>query len=305
MKLSIVSTLYYSASDIYEFCDRLTKSIPSDFSEHEIILVNDGSPDNSQEIALKAKLNYPEIKIIELSRNFGHHKAIMTGLEYANGDFIFLIDSDLEEPPELLTVFWGKLQSNMEYDVVFGVQNKRKGGWYERITGKVFYSLFNFFSDHGKIEKNFLTIRLMKRKFIDELVKIKDQEFYFAPANSFTGFKKLPVVINKLSSSKTTYKFSKKFDMLLNSILSNSSKPLSIIFYTGILITLFSIFLGLYYLRLYLMMDIGIDGWTTIILLNTFFGGIIILFLGIIALYISKIFNETKKRPFTIIKKIY
>lgn len=305
MKLSIVSTLYYSSKYIKEFCERVIKSIPAEFNEFEIILVDDGSPDDSLSKAIELKKSIPEIKILELSRNFGHHKALMTGLKEAVGDFVFLIDSDLEEPPELLSKFWSELSTSKDCDVVFGVQDKRKGGWYERNSGKLFYSLFNLLSDQGEIDKNFLTIRLMTKRFVSELVKIEDQEFYFAPANSFTGFKKKSIVVVKSSSSKSTYTFSIKFHMLLNSILSNSSKPLYFIFYSGILVTLFSICFSIYYLSLFLMEGVQVDGWTTIILLNTFFGGVIIFFLGIIAIYVSKIFNETRRRPFSIIRRIY
>ena len=113
MKLSIVSTLYYSSLYIEEFCTRIVKSVPTEFDDFEIILVDDGSPDNSLSVSLKLQNKIKELKIVELSRNFGHHKAIMTGLQEAEGDFIFMIDIDLEEKPELLNLFWNELNDFM------------------------------------------------------------------------------------------------------------------------------------------------------------------------------------------------
>ncbi|MGH9548808.1 MAG: glycosyltransferase family 2 protein, partial [Terriglobales bacterium] len=126
MDLSIVTTLYASAPYLEEFYARtcvVAERVTSDF---EIILVNDGSPDNSLEIALSLYRKDARVRIVDLSRNFGHHKAMMTGLAHARGDMVFLLDSDLEEEPELLNTFYEKLQQTGA-DVVFGVQQKRKG----------------------------------------------------------------------------------------------------------------------------------------------------------------------------------
>ena len=144
MKLSIVSTLFKSSPYIEEFHARVNKVARELVgNDYEIIFVNDGSPDNSLDLALQLKKRDQEhIIIIDLSRNFGHHKAMMTGLMQATGELTFLIDSDLEEDPELLLVFAKKMKYQ-DYDVVYGVQRSRKGGWVERTTGKYFYRIFN------------------------------------------------------------------------------------------------------------------------------------------------------------------
>ena len=138
MKLSFLTTLYYSSGYIEEFYSRCIASAKKINAPYEFIIVNDGSPDDAlDKVLILAKMD-PSIVVVDLSRNFGHHKAIMTGLQYCTGDYVFLIDCDLEEDPELLEMFWNKIQEDQSLDVVYGVQIKRKGGWMERFGGWLF-----------------------------------------------------------------------------------------------------------------------------------------------------------------------
>ncbi|MBI5664356.1 MAG: glycosyltransferase family 2 protein, partial [Nitrospirae bacterium] len=143
MKLSIVTTLYYSEPYIAEFYERISTAAQRITDDYELILVNDGSPDESLSAALALYEKDKRVIVIDFAKNFGHHKAIMTGLSYAQGDYVFLIDSDLEEQPENLDLFWNELHAAPNIDVVYGTQYKRKGGWFEKITGNIFYKLFN------------------------------------------------------------------------------------------------------------------------------------------------------------------
>lgn len=307
MKLSIVSTLYYSSQYIEEFYSRIKNEADRITKSYEIIFVDDGSPDNSLEIAVALSKKDKMVKVVELSRNFGHHKAIVTGLEQAKGEYIFLIDSDLEEKPELLGRFWKEfsMTENEDIDVLYGVQQKRKGKWLERYSGVWFYFLFNWLSDRAKIETNFLTVRLMKSNYLKEFLKYRDQEYYFAPSSSLAGFNQKTIEVKKGSHSPTTYNFFTKYNMLINAIFSYSNKPLYFIFYFGIIVTLIAFSFGVSVLIRRLLFNNIISGWSSLILSISFFSGIIIMFLGIIAIYISKIFRESRKSPFSIIKKIH
>lgn len=142
MKLSIVSTLYQSSPYIDEFIRRVSVCAQQITEAYEIILVNDGSPDDSLHKALIAQRQDTHLKIVDLSRNFGHHEAGMAGLEQAQGEFVFLIDSDLEENPELLLQFWSELTRRPDVDVIYGIQEQRKGGWFEQFSGYLFYIIF-------------------------------------------------------------------------------------------------------------------------------------------------------------------
>src|SRR6266545_3593258 len=136
MKISVVTTLYQSAPYIHEFVNRTGAQLKKLTEDYDFVLVDDGSPDDSVGTALSLLQIEPRLKVIELSRNFGHHKAMMTGLEHAKGDLVFLIDSDLEEPPELLGTFFATLIKH-DLDVVYGTQRARKGGVVERFVGRI------------------------------------------------------------------------------------------------------------------------------------------------------------------------
>jgi len=304
MRLSIVTTLYNSESHLQEFYDQISKYAQDITHDYELILVNDGSPDNSLESAVSLREKDRRVKVVDLSRNFGHHKAIMTGLSYAQGAYVFLIDSDLEEPPETLKVFWEELQNSKDLDVVFGVQGTRKGGWFEKLSGNLFYALMNSISDI-KIPRNFLTIRLMTQKYVQSLVLFQEKEINFCTLTELAGFKQKAMELEKADHSKSNYTIVKKFSILVNAITSSTNRPLWVIFYLGLFITLGS---SVFILKLLIdrgVYGIGLEGWTSVIVSIFFFGGLIIFFMGVIGIYLSKIFIETKNRPSTIIKKFY
>jgi len=304
MKLSIVTTLYKSSPYIDEFYSRITAEAEKITDDYEIIFVDDGSPDDSLLKAIDLHKIDTKIKVIELSRNFGHHKAIMTGLSHAKGEFIFLIDVDLEEEPELLGKFWENLQNSEDIDVVYGVQESRKGGWFERWSGAIFYKIFNFLSDI-EIPSNITTVRLTTQKYNKNLIKYKESELFAHGLFYHCGFNQKAITFSKVSTSTTTYTLRKKIVLLINSITSFSSKPLIYIFNIGFIITFISFLFILKIIFNKLFFDIAFEGWSSMIVSIWFFGGFIILLLGIIGIYLSKIFIETKNRPFSIIRNIH
>lgn len=304
MKLSIVTTLYKSSSYIDEFYTRITKEALKITDDYEIIFVDDGSPDDCLKKCISLFEKDKKVKVIELSRNFGHHKAIMTGLSHARGEFVFLIDVDLEEEPELLGKFWNELQKRENVDVIYGVQESRKGGWFEKFSGKAFYKIFNFFSG-VKIPNNFLTIRIMNKNYVSNLIKFQEKELVFSILTVLAGFKTQQLVVKKLGHSPTTYSTYLKLKLLSHIITSSSSKPLWLAFNVGISVTLVSLFYVLYLVYNKVFFDVGVDGWTSVMVAISFFGGLIILFLGIIGIYLANIFTEVKNRPLTIVRKKY
>jgi putative glycosyltransferase len=304
VKLSIVTTLYKSSQYIDEFYERITDEAKKITDDYEIIFVDDGSPDDSLQKCISLYEKDKKVKVIELSRNFGHHKAIMTGLSHVKGEFVFLIDVDLEEEPELLGRFWSELDKSEYTDVVYGVQESRKGGWFEKFSGKAFYTIFNFFSG-VTIPNNFLTVRLMTNDYVTELTSFQEKELVFSILTVLTGFKTQQLIVKKLDHSPTTYSTYAKIKLLSHIITASSSKPLWLAFNVGISVTLISIFYVLYLVYRKVFFDVGIDGWTSVMVAVFFFGGLIILFLGIIGIYLANIFAEVKNRPLTIVRKKY
>ncbi len=303
MKLSVVTTLYKSERFVNEFYERLQKVIIQYTDDYEIVFVNDGSPDQSSHEVLKVRNQDANVKLIELSRNFGHHKAVMTGLKYATGELVFLLDSDLEEEPELLIEFIEEIKKN-NADVVFGVQKARKGRFVERITGKIFYKIFNNLAD-VPIEENILMARLMNRKYLEALKKFSERELFLGGVFALVGFKQIAVEVTKLGKGTTTYSTRRKLALLVNAITSSTKNLLIYVFYLGLIISFLSFIFIMYYLISSLFYKDYLSGWPSVILSIWFLSGLIILSVGILGIYLSKVFEETKKRPLTIIKRIY
>jgi len=312
MKLSIVATLYQSAPYICEFCTRVgavAKQLVDD--DYEIVLVNDGSPDDSLELAVALSERDEHIIVVDLSRNFGHYKAMMTGLAHAKGEEIFLIDSDLEEEPEWLLRFAEQMQkqrgknAHISCDVVYGVQERRRGGWIERISGRIYYCCVNFLTGLA-IPKNHVTARLMTRRYVQALLQHQEREMNMSGLWKITGFLQCACKVEKHSSRKeTSYTWRKKVAVVVNAITSFSNAPLIYIFYTGLLISFLALVYTGYLLFWWLFMARPPAGWTTVISSIWILGGMLISFLGIIGIYLAKIFSEVKQRPYTIVRKIY
>jgi putative glycosyltransferase len=304
MDLSIVTTMYYSAPYIQEFYDRICAVAKRITEDYEIILVNDGSPDDSLDIAVSLYEKDPKVRVVDLSRNFGHHKAMMTGLMHAKGELIFLIDCDLEEKPELLEKFFAEHRKNDDADVVYGVQKARKGGFVEKISGNIFYWMFNLFSNYP-VPSNLVTARLMSKRYVDSLVKHKDREVFMAGLWAITGFKQVPLMVTKHDKGNSSYNLRRKISILVNSITSFSSKPLLLIFYLGSIILFISSLAALYLIIRRVFFGVLLAGWPSLMVTVWLLGGLTIFCVGVIGIYLSRVFMETKERPYTIIRQFY
>lgn len=303
MDLSIVTTLYCSAPHLEEFYARACAVAEKITSSFEIIFVNDGSPDTSLEIALSLYNKDHRLKIVDLSRNFGHHKAMMTGLAHARGNLVFLLDSDLEEEPELLTIFYEELQRSGA-DVVFGVQQKRKGKLFERTSGALFFKMFNLLSTH-RIPTNHITARLMTQRYVAALLQHQEREFVMSGLWVLTGFNQIPITVTKHHHALSSYSLPRKISNLVNAITSFSSKPLVLIFYLGCFILLVSSIAAVDLIVRKVLFGTLLQGWASLIVSVWLLGGLTIFCLGVIGIYLSKIFLEVKQRPYTIIKQVF
>jgi putative glycosyltransferase len=304
MKLSIVGTLYQSAAYIAEFHQRATAAARQLMdNDYEIILVNDGSPDRSLDIAVQLTESDSHVNVVDLSRNFGHHKAMMTGLAHAIGQHVFLIDSDLEEEPEWLIDF-AEQMANDKCDVVYGVQEQRKGCLFERLSGRWFYRIFNALAGMT-IPENVVTARLMTRRYVDALLRHEEREIFMAGLWHITGFTQHPQTVKKHNTSETTYTFLKKMSLLVNSVTSFSNVPLIGIFYIGLSISLLAIMFIAYLFIFKIFLAKPLGGWTSVMASIWLLGGMVISFIGVVGIYLSKIFSETKRRPYTIVRQVY
>jgi putative glycosyltransferase len=304
MQLSVVTTIYQSAPYVGEFYRQIRTEAGKITADFEMIFVNDGSTDRSLDAALGLQKEDARVRVIDLSRNFGHHKAIMTGLEHARGDLVFLIDVDLEEPPEILGAFF-ELLSRENVDAVYGVQSPRHGPLLTRILANSFYALFKIFSDYP-IPPHSLTARLMTRRYVDQLVRHKEHLSNMIGLWELTGFRQLAAPVRKNPfKGITTYTFRRRLAAAVYAITAFSSKPLRFIAYLGFTMTAISALYAGFMVIHYFVFGVAPSGWTSLIVSIWLLGGVILFCLGIIATYLAVIFVETKNRPDTVIRKIY
>lgn len=304
MDLSVVTTLYRSSPYLEEFYRRITAAAGQLTADYELIFVDDGSPDNSLDVALALYARDPHVRVIELSRNFGHHRAIVTGLEHARGELVFLIDCDLEEAPELLQQFYSEMQAAAGVDVVYGVQRNRKGDWFEKISGKLFYWIFNLLSTYP-IPPNQVTARLMKREYVKALVQHRDREICLVGLMAITGFRQVACPVDKGHKGATTYSLLKRVNLFVNAITSFSNRPLLLIFYIGTAVVSVSAISGIALIVRELFVGPYLAGWASLMVSLWFLGGLMIFCIGVVGVYLSRVYMETKERPHTIIRHLH
>jgi len=306
MKLSVVSTLYRSKPFLDTFLQEILLAIATlKISDFELIFVNDGSPDDSILHLIAKKKEIPQIKIVDLSRNFGHHYAIQAGLQQAAGERIFLIDNDLEVHPNVLLEFYRIMDEKPELDVVYGFQEQRKGGFIESFSGKLFWKTINYISE-VKIPANILTERLMTRDYVESLSKLKDANLFLGGMMHWVGFNQEGIAVKKgLREGQSTYSLKMRMQLMVQAVTSFSGKPLELLFYFGLLVSSFSFLFVIYLVLIKLIYSNEVQlGWTSIIAINMMILGIVSTFLGLIGIYIFKIFKQVQGRPNYIIKKI-
>ncbi len=299
-QISVVATLYKSAAYLPEFYARAVKSLAMIGVDYEFVFVDDGSPDNSGTVVRDLQAEDSRVKLLSLSRNFGHHKAIMAGLRAAKGSYVFLLDCDLEEPPELLVEFWSKMQAE-GCDVVFGVQNLRRGKGIDRFVGGLFYKVFNHLSDLP-IPENIAMCRLMNRRYVDAIGQFGERNFFLGSLFVEAGFRQVSVPFEKTSKGSTTYNFRRRVSLMVDAITSSTAKPLVYVFYLGLAMCSLTIFAGMAVLFRHLFIERLQVGWPSLILSVWFIGGLMLLSIGIVGIYLSRVFQEVKGKPVYIIK---
>lgn len=302
---SVVSTMYRSRGFLERFlADTLLALREIGAGSFEIVLVNDGSPDDSVAYALKRQRDIPQLVVVDLSRNFGHHHAMLAGLRIARGRHVFLIDCDLEVSPSTLVQFATK-QAETGADLVFGYQESRKGSRFERFSGWIFWNVFNVLSD-TKIPENILTERVMTRRYVDALLSLGDRNVFLGGMMSWTGFDQLGIKIpKKQRHGKSTYSLLKRVRLMVNAISSFSARPLDWMFNIGIIMTLASFVYVSYLVIRKLLFGDALMGFTSIMGMMAMTLGVLTTGMGLLGIYLGKVFNQVQQRPNYIIRDVH
>jgi len=302
-QITIVTTMYYSEGFIRPFYERCRAAVWAEGLEVRFVFVNDGSPDNALEVATRLAEEDRAVCVVDLSRNFGHHKAMMVGLAHAKTGHVFLIDIDLEEPPELFGVLW-KAYRQPGVDVAFGVQAVRKGPLLHDLAGRFYYGLYNWLSE-VPMEQNQLTARVMSQRYVAALLEHREAVFSIETLWAAAGFEQVPVVVEKAPhKGSSTYTFAKKLALVLNAVTGYSSRPLLMIAWLGLVMTLCSLVGVAVVLYQYFVLGWRVDGYTSLIVSIWLVGGLVLFNLGIVSTYLSVIFREIKRRPYVVVRRV-
>jgi putative glycosyltransferase len=306
MKISVVTSLYRSAPYLEELHRRITSTIASMAADqYEIIFVNDGSPDDDLAVARRLAAADPHLVVIDLSRNFGQHSALMTGVRQASGDLVYVLDSDLEEEPEWMAQFHTEM-IRTGCDVAFGINVAvaAKGGMPYRVGRRLFYSTLKLLSG-VKFPEDVCTARLMTRRYVDALLEYGEREMFLAGIWHMVGFSQLPIAVRKIQGSTTTYTLPRLIALFVNGVTSFSTRPLVAVAVSGVVLSLIAVaFTGWIVVR-QLFYGVATEGWASVMAGVLLVGGASMFFNGLIAIYVAKIFLEVKKRPLTTIREIY
>lgn len=300
--ISIVSPVYMGEKMVSELVRRIKESVETITENFDIILVNDASPDASWEAIEQACANDKRVKGINLSRNFGQHYAITAGLNYAQGDWVVVMDCDLQDRPEEIPNLYKKAQEGWES--VFAQRKERKDSFLKRFFSRFFYMLFSYLTD-TKQDPTVANFGLYHSKVIKSVLQMKDQIRFFPTMIQWVGYKKyyLPVQHEQRSEGKSTYNLKSLLNLAINSVLAFSDKPLRIIVKLGFFITVFSLLVSVLYFSMYIMGSIEMLGFTSLILSVWLLSGMIIFIVGFTGLYIGKIFEKVKQRPHYIVSE--
>jgi glycosyltransferase involved in cell wall biosynthesis len=297
---SIISPVYRADKILDKLVEEIQFAMNQLNQTYEIILVDDRSPDNSWEVMKSLAAKFPEVKSIRLSRNFGQHPAIMAGLFHAKGEWIVVMDCDLQDQPiEIIKMYQKALEG---YDVVLARREKRQDGFFKKLSSKIFYYIFNYLSgiDANSEVANF---GIYNKKVISAINKINDQIKFFPLFIKWVGFKSTSIIVehSKREAGKSSYSFRKLLSLAFDTIVSFSDKPLRIFTMLGLSMSIITFIFGCYYIIGALTGKITEPGFSSLIISLWFLSGIIISTIGIVGIYLGKTFNQVKNRPVYIV----
>lgn len=303
MKLSIVSPVYRGEKMVAELVRRNVESVTTITDDYEIILVNDASPDNSWEEILKQCESNPKVKGINLSRNFGQHYAITAGLHYAKGDWVIVMDCDLQDKPEEIPNLYKKAQEG--FDIVYARRVVRKDNFFKRLSSMLFHWVYNWLSGL-QTDKTVANFGIYKHCVIEEFNKMPERARSFPSLVTYLGFRDAAIDVEhaERAEGKSSYNLYKLFKLSFDVIVSNSNKPLRMAVGLGFGMAAFSFLLALYNLIAKWIGIIQVEGFTTTIFSIWFVGGVMLFVMGILGLYMGKIFDQVKGRQLFVVRDV-
>jgi len=308
IQFSIVIPIYNEEGNIPELYRRLTATVTTiqsreiSKSHYEIIFVDDGSDDGSWKTVQDLHTKDSRVKGISFPRNFGHHKAIAAGLEHAAGDYVILMDGDLQDPPEEIPKLYNKIREG--YDIVYAIRETRKDTITKKFSSSLFYKVLRIIAKLDLDPKSGI-FRIINRRVVNALKNLEERSSLIIGLMSWTGFSQIgvPTAREARHAGKTKYNLIKSAILAMDVIATFSYSPMRIAAYLGVFITLLSSGMGLYMLIAKIFFGVLTSGIISVIVAVFFIGGVQLIIIGILGEYIGRIFTEVQKRPIYLIKE--
>jgi dolichol-phosphate mannosyltransferase len=302
--ISVVSPEYKGEKMVHNLVTRIIKSVSTITDNFEIILVNDASPDNTWAAILQESQHDKRVKGLNLSRNFGQHNAITAGVSYASGEWVVIMDCDLQDRPEEIPKLYAKALEG--WDIVQGQRIVRHDKFLKRMSSKCFHAVLDYLGD-VKTDASVANFGIYKKIVMDQYVNIPEKTRGLATLIRYLGFKdtRIPIEHDKRGEGKSSYTLRKLFTHAFNILISNTNKPLRLMVQFGFFFSLVSMILVIYNIVAKLTGIIQVPGYTSTVFSIWFVGGLIMMQLGVVGIYIGRIFDQVKGRPiFVVMDKI-
>ena len=303
--LSVVTPMYNEEENISMFLSKLIPILNKITPNYNVICVNDGSTDNTLEKLKEKRNTHSAIKIINLSRNFGKDKALTAGLDYTQGDIVIPIDSDLQDPPELIEEMVNKWKEG--FDVVYATRRIRHGeSWFKKSTATFFYKIINAISEIP-VPKNTGDFRLIDKRVVEAIRRLPEEARFMKGLFSWVGFRQTSIMYDRQPrfSGKTSWNYWKLWNFALDGFTSFSHLPIRIWSYIGITISLLSLVYAIAIITYVITKGIDVPGYASLMVVTLFLGGIILIGLGVLGEYIGRIFIEVKRRPLYLVSELW
>lgn len=302
VQISIITPVYSCGVNLEELYERLEKTLSSITEDFEIIMINDASPDDAwKAIKLLAKKDN-RVKGIKFSKNFGQHRAITAGLDYVTGDWVVVMDCDLQDQPEEIIKLYHKAKEG--YDVVFGKRYQRKDSYIKQMGSRIFYNIYNYFTEN-KVDSSISNFSIISSKVVEKLKTLREQNRSYPLFVSWVGFNRTDINIEhaERQEGRSSYTLQKLIDLAIDSIVSQSNKPLKLSIKFGFLLSIISLLYAGWLVFRFFIFSVPVEGWTSVMVSIYFIGGLIFANMGVLGLYIGKVFDETKNRPLYLVEE--
>lgn len=301
--ISVVAPAYNEEEVLVEFYRRVVAVLDGIGAEYEIVLVNDGSRDKTLGLMLSLQKIDPRVSVVDLSRNFGKEIALTAGLDHTKGDVVVVLDSDLQDPPELIPEMLGVWREG--YDVVYGVRSHRDGEtWFKKTTAKYFYRLIQAVS-RVDIPNDTGDFRLMSRRAVVDLLRLREEHRFMKGLFAWIGFPSKPIYYRRdpRAAGETKWNYWNLWNFALEGITSFTVAPLKVATYLGLAVASVALLYGVFVIWKAMVFGDAVKGYPSLMAVILFLGGVQLISVGVLGEYIGRIFNEVKKRPLYLLNR--